>query len=72
MYLIVGLGSNIGKKTTNLDIAIRELENIFGKCKKSNLYISDPVDYQNQPTLQHDSNHKNIQMVNQLLQTHKI
>jgi len=57
MHLLVGLGSNIENKKQNIKNSVYELKELFGDCLKSNLYISDPVEYKNQP-----------QFLNQVLQ----
>lgn len=48
--LILALGSNIGDRLKNLNIAQRELEQIFGQpISRSKIYESKPVDYLKQP-----------------------
>ena len=45
----LSLGSNIEKRTENLNKALFFLEKEFGKLKVSDFYETEPVDYENQP-----------------------
>jgi len=48
--LILALGSNIGDRLKNLDIAQQELKHFFGQpISTSKIYESKPVDYLKQP-----------------------
>lgn len=47
--LVLALGSNLGNCLLNLKNARHELELQFGQYEASQIFISDAVDYQNQP-----------------------
>ena len=49
MSLIIGTGSNIGDKATNLEKAKKKLMESFFLIAESRIYTSAAVDYVNQP-----------------------
>jgi 2-amino-4-hydroxy-6-hydroxymethyldihydropteridine diphosphokinase len=49
MSLVIGLGSNLGNREEHLKKAIQELQKYFSLKKQSRLYLSEAVDYFDQP-----------------------
>ena len=49
MQLILGIGSNLGSREDNIHQALGLLNSHFLFIAKSRLYLSDPVDYLDQP-----------------------
>ncbi len=49
MSLILATGSNIGDREANLNLAMKELKNIFQLTAKSQIYKSAAIEYEDQP-----------------------
>ncbi len=49
MSLIIGLGSNLGNRAKNIELAVNQLSQHYSFIKQSQTYKSDAVDYTMQP-----------------------